>query len=368
MGNATTRSTPRELLEGFGADVMRYLQELDSATERLSLHNEGHLASVPGWYLTHRRVKVGYDAVYGGAALSIRPDDSLSEDLLDECVEISSLADYDRVTGGGWSMGGSLQGIAREGFMLMGDMTLVPKNESLAPAIHDPSLIGFGALASLGDTFSGATARTDAVNAWTAARTGLSGSGSVMLELQKIFDTFRALIKRKAFLERRIHRFLNSHKAVLLPEHRNGYFEVVFRLGGEFKKADFILEREEGVPAWLVELETTSAPVLRQNGDLTAESNHACQQIADWVRFIDQNSAENAKPPFQFLLGNKQRLVIIGRGLDQRARLLETRYTDTLIWTYDMLWDQAKRRWANAINAQRALVGLPRIALFGVPA
>lgn len=353
------------LLE-MGDRVMQYLHTLDDAVELLSLHEEGDLAQLPGWYLTHRRVTVGYDAQYGGLALSVIPDDSLSQDEL-RTVAISSFADYDQVVGGdGWQLSGSRQGLASQGFTLFGDLTLTSEDR-LAAAVHEPALKGWGALASLGDTFSDETAKADAVDAWARAHTGLPRSGSIVLELKRIFDTFQAIVKRKAFLERRIHRFLYAHKAVMLPEHQTGYSEVVLRLGEESRKADLVLQREEGMPAWLIELETPAVEVVRQNGDLTAPANHACQQIATWVRFIEQNPA-NTAPPFDFLQGPKQRLVIIGRGLEHRERLLQTRYDDTLVWTYDILLDGAKRRWAEGINSQRALVGLPRIPLFGRPA
>ena len=98
------------------------------------------------------------------------------------------------------------------------------------------------------------------------------------------------------------------------------------------------------MPGWLIELETPHTKVLRTDGDLTAHANHACQQIGDWVRVIDRNPRLNAAGEFDFLLGDKQRLVVIGRGLEHRKRLLEMRYRDTAMWTYDLLLEQARKR------------------------
>jgi hypothetical protein len=84
------------------------------------------------------------------------------------------------------------------------------------------------------------------------------------------------------------------------------------------------------------------------------------------VKFIDRNPQENAAGPFDFLVGPKHRLVIIGRGLEQRERLLDTRHSDTSVWTYHLLIDQAKRRWATKLNDARQVIGLPRLPLFGV--
>ena len=106
-----TAPTPQEVLPRFGDRVLAYLAEVDRAVESLSLHDEGYLARVPGWYLTHRRVTVGYDPVYGGGAVSIWPDNALATDVL-EMVEVASIADYNRVLGGRGEMRGSLPEIA----------------------------------------------------------------------------------------------------------------------------------------------------------------------------------------------------------------------------------------------------------------
>jgi hypothetical protein len=179
-----------------------------------------------------------------------------------------------------------------------------------------------------------------------------------------VFGAFENMIRNDVFLERAVHRFIHDHARVLLPEHVRCFFEVPLRQGDEVRVADFVLQRDPGTPALLIELENPSSPVLRQNGDPTAQANHAVQQIAGWVRMIDSNSTENASGEMQFLSGPKQRLVIIGRGTDQRARLIDTRFGETLIWTYDILLEEAKRRWRDIINAARAAVRLDRLDLF----
>ena len=109
----------------------------------------------------------------------------------------------------------------------------------------------------------------------------------------------------------------------------------------------------------LIELESPVYNIFRKNGDLTAEANHAKGQIAGWVSFIDQDARTNASGEFSFLAGPKQRLVVMGRGLEDRSRLENTRFSDTTFWTYELLLAHARERWNDQIEAQHKLVGLP---------
>jgi hypothetical protein len=60
-----------------------------------------------------------------------------------------------------------------------------------------------------------------------------------------------------------------------------------------------------------------------------------------------------------FLTGEKQGLVIIGRGLGDREQLLETKFGETVVWTYDLLLDEARGRWNANVQEQYRLLGLP---------
>jgi hypothetical protein len=54
------------------------------------------------------------------------------------------------------------------------------------------------------------------------------------------------------------------------------------------------LERDAGLPALLIELETPAARIFTKRGEPTKETNHAKAQIAEWVRFIETDSRNTA--------------------------------------------------------------------------
>jgi len=208
-------------------------------------------------------------------------------------------------------------------------------------------------------------AKIDAINFWNCAKKGIEPEkSSYIQEVRNVFSKFQAIIKRKALLERRIHRFIYQHADVLLPSHKRCLFEYELYLGNEKRKADFILEREEGFPPILIELENPHHKVLTQKNDLTVHANHARDQIAEWVSFIEQDSSRNASGEYSFLTGSKERLVIIGRGLENRDRLIDTKFSETLFWTYDILHNEAKIRQNKRIASQYSMLGLKAIEPF----
>jgi hypothetical protein len=109
----------------------------------------------------------------------------------------------------------------------------------------------------------------------------------------------------------------------------------------------------------LIELESPVHNVLRNNGDLTYVANHASSQINDWVRFIDSNPSGNASGGYGFLRGpRKERLVIIGRGINKKERLDQiNRFGETRFWTYHMLIENARTTRNKEYKEQLNLLG-----------
>ncbi|GAH59990.1 unnamed protein product, partial [marine sediment metagenome] len=192
---------------------------------------------------------------------------------------------------------------------------------------------------------------------WNKAAHGLPKKASLTYNLRSIFAAFHRIVKRKAFLEGRIHGFLNARSKFLLPSHKKCYFKHELYLNDKKRVADFILQREEGLPAMLIELENPSVKMFKKNGEWTADANHARNQITEWVRFIDENPA-NTQGEFGFLKGPKERLVVIGRGLERLDRMINSKYQDTVMWTYDLLAREAKDHWNHVIVEQYNLLGI----------
>ena len=201
------------------------------------------------------------------------------------------------------------------------------------------------------------TAKQKAIELWNSAVEGVKGQ-SFIQETMKVFEKFQTIAKRKAFLERRIHRFMNEYSGLLLPSHKKCLSEQALYLGDEKRKSDFILEREQGLPPMLIELESPVHEILTKRGDLTAPANHARQRISEWVSFIEGDPLRNASGENSFLTGPKERLVIIGRGLEHRQRLIQTKFDGITFWTYSILIEEARNRWNNHIASQYKLLGL----------
>lgn len=110
------------------------------------------------------------------------------------------------------------------------------------------------------------------------------------------------------------------------------------------RKADFILEREQGLPSIFIELESPVHSVFTKKGDLTAQSNHARQQVSEWVKYVENEPQTNAKDEYSFLTGPKERMVVIGRGIENKDRLIDTKYDGVTFWTYSIMLEEAKSR------------------------
>jgi len=202
--------------------IAGYFQAVDSALEILSAKSEGHVAHLPSWTLTTREIRVAY--VRGSNALVVQaiPRNDLTQDSIAR-FEVDNPSELAKVIDG-WQFSGPQPD--REFGFAIADLTITPLNDQLAPPIHvSKAYIATVTFDTLNRTYSLDTAKDDAINLGNNAVNGFPQQLSVTHNLSTVFDMFQAIIKRKAFLERRIHRFINDHRQVLLPEHRECYFE-----------------------------------------------------------------------------------------------------------------------------------------------
>lgn len=348
-------------------DLASYINEyfctLDSALEKLSLRFEGKTSNLPPWALSTREVRIGITPDGEGVVLRVTPDNRLESDSCS--VKAISLDDEVKEFCAPWGTNLKVDRISRESFVMLSDFTLFEVNNPLAePVLKHPFLIGYGDIKGFANLHSKEKAKKDAIELWNQALSGAGKTGSFILESKATFERFRHLIRRKAYVERRIHRFIDSHANLLLPHFKRKFFEHEITSGEKSRKADFILEREEGFPPLLIELESPVHKVFTKKGDLTASVNHAKGQIAEWVDIIDTAPHLNATGEFSFLSGPKQRLVIIGRGLEHKEMLVSTKRSDTTIWTYELLLEEAKKRWNNQIAEQCKIIGMKEVRPF----
>ena len=114
----------------------------------------------------------------------------------------------------------------------------------------------------------------------------------------------------------------------------------------------------------LIELENPKTKMFKSNGEWSYAANHAKYQIAEWVKFIDQNPG-NSNGEMNFLTGpNKERLVVMGHGLNFLDRMKDSKFSDTIMWTYDLMISEAKENWKQIIIDQCKLVNVNPPELF----
>jgi hypothetical protein len=338
--------------------ITQYLDTVDEGIDKLSSHKEGKLSKLPSWVLHKRVIQIGITEDEEGIAIKIAPNSSLESDS----VSISTIydaRDINRVISP-MNFKGRLPNKEPEDlFVSIGDMSIVEANNPLAiPVLENKFLIGWGRSLAFLNAFSVENAKKEAIAMWNAATNDLAPRQSYVQETKKILEKFEAIVRRKSFLERRIHRFINEHRSIFLPEHKTCLFEQRLHLNNETRIADFILEREQGLPAIFIELESPVHEVFTKGGDLTAKVNHARQQVSEWVKYVEHSPESNASGELSFLTGPKERMIIIGKDTDKKNRLIDTKHDGVTVWTYSILLQEARRRMNNRLASQYKMLGL----------
>lgn len=339
--------------------VRDYYRTLDESLSVLSHRVEGEISKLPRWARSNRQITIAVTNDSDGVAIKVTPRDDLQSDQI-QITTVNSHAEVNDFIGPHLHTSRPLQYFKDDDFILASDVMVFGDNPLLPPALHDTRSIGYGRRRGFNNLFNTEAAKSDAIGLWNEPRVsdGRRLQVSYVTEVRNILETFGSIIRRKSFMERKVHRYLDKHRAVLLPPFKRCFFEHDLFSGSERRTADFILQKEDGRPALLIELENPVHKVFTKAMELTKDVNHAKGQIAEWVQWIDVDPNRNASGDFAFLAGPKERLVVIGRGLEHLPRLINTKYSDTLIWTYDVLLEEARFRLNDGYVAQCEMVGL----------
>jgi len=344
--------------------ILDYLKAVDSSLEKLSEYSEGKISGLPSWVLDTRQITIGVTEDSEGIVIKVTPDDKLDQDVV-AILTVKSTEEINNIISPMEYGGPLLNREPEDSFLLFADMSIVDAENPLAvPVLDNRFLIGWGRKKGFFDIFNITKAKKEAIGLWNSAVEGTKKPQSFIQETRSVFAKLQAIVKLKAFRERRIHRFINDYHRLLLPSHKRCLYEKRLYLGEQMRETDFILEREEGLPPILIELESPVHKILTKTNDLTAAANHARKQISEWVSFIEKDPIRNASGENSFLIGPKERLVVIGRGLENTARLIDTKFDGVTFWTYSMLLEEAKTRWNNHIASQYKLLGLEKVKPF----
>jgi hypothetical protein len=342
---------PVDAINTFG----QYFKTLDDAFDSLSNLEEGKIVKLPSYVFGKRHIaifRLGYTKFY---LIKVVVDLSLDSDKgftgqLNSNEEIKKATyplEFDF----------NLNQVPEEYGMVIDRINIKEVGNPNALPVIDDQMLSIVREDRFFDWFSVEKAKERALDIWNKSDTGIDNNYTFVHNLKNIFDKLSAIVKRKSFLERRVHRFINSHATYILPSFLNCYYEFPIVYGEEKRVADFIIERETGFPALLIELESPSQPVFKKNNELTHQSHHAVSQINEWKMFIDQDS-RNTQNEMKFLSGPKDKVIIIGRGIENLEAMKNSKFSGTAVWTYDLLISEAKKRWNLVIKEQSKAIGI----------
>lgn len=342
----------------FEKHIIEYFQILDNDIDVLSNHQEGKLVGLPSWVHTTREITLTLIPSRQLVFSVVKPNNMFEKDE----VKTIELTDIQEIKDFFLSSNIQIPSVVEENhYFCSGDFSVNYHSNPLAIPYIDRRLLCVSTYTSFFDLFSFDTAKNEALDFWNQCDifSKVEKEKSYVQKVNSILFTLQSIIKRKAFLERKVHRFINAHRRLLLPNYKNCFFEHPLFFNGVMRKADFILERESGFPSMLIELESPVHKIFTLKKDLTAQANHACSQISEWVSFIDREPQSNTNGDFNFLSGPKERLVIIGRGLEEQENLINTKFTGTVIWTYELFIEEARRRLNDSYENQCRILDMP---------
>lgn len=340
-------------VEKISSLVQDYLKALDDAIDLLSNKDEGKLAGLMSWVLSNRKIYIAPVQNHGYYFIKIVPDKLLEKDLY-ETVVLQSEKEIDNFThpftfDKKFNFSGALQ---------YGDMNLTELNEAGKKTVFEfKGVIILISTDHLFNEFNVVKAKQTASDIWNNINNGFNNNLSFVTNVQSILDRFQNMIKKKSFLERRIHRFINAHPSILLPAHKKIFFEQKLYKGDDFRVADFILQTETGFSPYLIELESPVNKLFLKNGELTRGANHAKNQISEWDAYIDEDE-RNRIGELSFLDSKRLRLIIMGRDILNEDKIrFEAKHNNTIVWSYETLIKEMKQSWNEKIERDGLLLG-----------
>jgi hypothetical protein len=167
-------------------------------------------------------------------------------------------------------------------------------------------------------------------------------------EVERLSDELTNII-REARDEKPIQAFFEVNPSMLVQLFRYGHGRWVFarpRLGSEHIPDFMVCGLDSAGPHWhLVELESPTCPVLRQDGQPRAEFTHARQQIGDWRIWLRKNNQyAQSQLGYVGLDSEFKATIVMGRRKDlspkHRERYRELSRDNIEVMSYDRVLEQ----------------------------
>jgi hypothetical protein len=346
---------PKDYVETVG----KYLDELDSSFDKLSHKYEGKISGLPSYAFNKRHITILKFNNLDYFFIKVISDKSLDTDKAFTGLVSTNEELYKNSYPLEFDFDFDFKNPPKDyGINVVNVNVREVENINSLPVV-DYCVLCVVSSDRFFDWFSLDKAKERALNEWNNEGSSFDKNYSFVNNLTKIFDKFELILNRDSFVERRLHRYINTHSLYFLPSFNKCFYEHELYLNGEKRVADFILERESGFPPLLIELESSFHKVFKKNEELTYHANHAGEQIKEWVKYIESNS-DNCKSGMDFLTGPKDRLVVVGRGLECEEAMRDSKFGNNKVWTYDMLIQEAKKKWNKLIIDQCKIVGIKK--------
>lgn len=171
-------------------------------------------------------------------------------------------------------------------------------------------------------------------------------------QYRELFRAYKQLLDSNPEKEETLQIFLKENPALLCPTYKKSWPKLA--LGA--KKTDFVFQEAAG-DYLLVEIEKSTLPLFVKSGDTSRELNHACNQISDWRRYLEDNlSTVQQELGLNGISTNPKSLIVIGRSnsltTENKRKLvtLENTSPRIKIMTYDDILENAKAAVENILG------------------
>ena len=170
---------------------------------------------------------------------------------------------------------------------------------------------------------------------------------------------YSSLLDTKPQREEILHSYLREHPALICPAYTAVWSKL--QLGDHF--TDFVFRDAIGDYV-LVEIERSTHPLFKTDGDTSYELNHAKNQILDWKRYIEDNlSTVQRELGLTGISASPRSIIVIGRSgaltEENRRKLasMENESPRTRILTYDDVLTSTKAIVENLFGPLNAVQG-----------
>jgi len=178
-----------------------------------------------------------------------------------------------------------------------------------------------------------------------------------------VLNEYSSLLDTDPEREETLHTYLGEHPALIYPAHTAIWSKL--GIGAHF--TDFVFRDALGEYV-LVELERSTLPLFKADGDTSYDLNHAKNQVIDWKRYIEDNLATVQKElGLTGISSNPRSIVIIGRSktltAENRRKLvsIENESPRTKIMTYDDVLLNARAVAENLFGPLNSIQGNTQI-------